>query len=274
MVTARRRAFGSAPTASPRTLFIDVVVVGTAWYTTPHSQISTRARTLETSVRSSRAAMSASRPACSRALRALRAARSASASTSGRAGPSARRRFSAGSGGYGNPPDFTRLRADKPHPAFPTEPTWSTRDLLFPASDPGGHNASRGGNEDGDVVGPEALAALARRAHLPPPVGAAAADAARGVNEILRFLRALDHHEGVDHLEPMWTTLGEDHDAGGRDDVVLEPSDETTAAESGWAPLRREHLFSVAPERSRRRAPHFVAAIGTTKPEGDHEDET
>ena len=233
--------------------------------------------------------MSATSPAFSRARRALRAARAASASTSGRAGPSAgalaapsletarpaRRRFSAeGSGGYGKPPDFARLRATKPHPAFPTEPTWSTRDLLFPRPEPGRRDAMRhDGDEDGDI-GPEALAALARRAHLPPPVGAAAADAARGVNEILRFLRALDHHEGVDHLEPMWTTLGEDHDAGGRDDVVLEPSDETTAAESGWAPLRREHLFSVAPERSRRRAPHFVAAIGTTKPEGDHEDET
>ena len=238
--------------------------------------------------------MSVTSPARSRALRAFRVATAATASTSGRAGPSASalgdpsletvrpalRRFSAeGSGGYGNPPDFTRLRADKPHPAFPTEPTWSTRDLLFPASDPGGHNASRGGNEDGDVVGSEALAALARRAHLPPPVGAAAADAARGVNEILRFLRALDHHEGVDHLEPMWTTLGEDHDAGGRDDVVLERArksagaDDRSAAETGWAPLRREHLLSVAPERARRRAPHFVAATGTAEAgRGDEDD--
>jgi len=266
------------------------VVVGTDWYTTPHSQISTRARTLETSLRSSRAAMSASRPACSRALRALRAARSASASTSGRAGPSAgaladsppetvrpaRRRFSAGSGGYGNPPDFTRLRAGKPHPAFPTAPTWSTRDLLFPAdaTPSPGRDARGEGDEGEDFIGPEALAALARRAHLPPPRGAAAADAARGVNEVLRFVRALDHIEGVDHLEPMWSTLSEDHDAGpGRDDGGLgengddasADADESRAARAGWAPMRRENLLSVAPERTRRCAPHFVAATATAK---------
>ena len=238
--------------------------------------------------------MSATSPAFSRARRALRAARAASASTSGRAGPSAgalaapsletarpaRRRFSAeGSGGYGKPPDFARLRATKPHPAFPTEPTWSTRDLLFPRPEPGRRDAMRhDGDEDGDI-GPEALAALARRARLPPPAGADAADAARGVNEILRFVRALDHHEGVDHLEPMWTTLGEDHDAGGRDDVVLERArksagaDDRSAAETGWAPLRREHLLSVAPERARRRAPHFVAATGTAEAgRGDEDD--
>ena len=228
-------------------------------------------------------------------LRALRAARSASASTSGRAGPSAgaladsppetvrpaRRRFSAGSGGDGNPPDFTRLRAGKPHPAFPTAPTWSTRDLLFPAdaTPSPGRDARGEGDEGEDFIGPDALAALARRAHLPPPRGAAAADAARGVNEILRFVRALDHHEGVDHLEPMWTTLGEDHDAGGRDDVVLERArksagaDDRSSAETGWAPLRREHLLSVAPERARRRAPHFVAATGTAEAgRGDEDD--
>ena len=220
--------------------------------------------------------MSASRPACSRALRALRAARSASASTSGRAGPSARRRFSAGSGGYGNPPDFTRLRAGKPHPAFPTAPTWSTRDLLFPAdATPSLRRDARGeGDEGEDFIGSEALAALARRAHLPPPRGAAATDAARGVNEVLRFVRALDHIEGVDHLEPMWSTLSEDHDSGpGRDDKGCfgedgddssADADESRAARAGWAPMRREDLLSVAPERTRRRAPHFVAATATT----------
>jgi hypothetical protein len=236
--------------------------------------------------------MSGTSPACSRALRALRAARAASASTSGGAGPSAgaldpspktvhpaRRLFSAeGSGGYGKPPDVTRLRANQPHPAFPTEPTWSTRELLFPSSDPGGKAggpaAEDGGDEEEDVIGSEALASLARRAHLPPPAGAAAADAARGVNEVLRFVRALDHIEGVDHLEPMWSTLSEDHDAGpGRDDGGLgengddasADADETRAARAGWAPMRRENLLSVAPERTRRCAPHFVAATATVK---------
>jgi hypothetical protein len=226
--------------------------------------------------------MSGTSPACSRALRALRAARAASASTSGGAGPSAgaldpspktihhaRRLFSAeGSGGYGKPPDVARLRANQPHPAFPTEPTWSTRELLFPSSDPGGKAggpaAEDGGDEEEDVIGSEALASLARRAHLPPPAGAAAADAARGVNEILRFVRALDTVEGVDHLEPMWTTIGEDHEYDAREDLprIVNTDADDAAAKSGLAAMKRERLLSVAPERTRRRAPHFVAAVG------------
>lgn len=225
--------------------------------------------------------MSGTSPACSRALRALRAARAASASTSGVAGPSAgaldpspktvhpaRRLFSAeGSGGYGKPPDVTRLRANQPHPAFPTEPTWSTRELLFPSSDPGGPAggpAASRGDEEEDVIGSEALASLARRAHLPPPAGAAAADAARGVNEILRFVRALDTVEGVDHLEPMWTTIGEDHEYDAREDLprIVNTDADDAAAKSGLAAMKRERLLSVAPERTRRRAPHFVAAVG------------
>ena len=238
--------------------------------------------------------MSGTSPACSRALRALRAARAASASTSGVAGPSAgaldpspktvhpaRRLFSAeGSGGYGKPPDVTRLRANQPHPAFPTEPTWSTRELLFPSSDPGGPAggpAASRGDEEEDVIGSEALAALARAAHLPPPEGAAAADAARGVNEILRFVRALDTVKGVDHLEPMWTTLGEDHEYDAREDecnVNRSTADaDDAAARSGLAAMARERLLSVAPERTRRRAPHFVAAVGMAEAETVERDE-
>ena len=238
--------------------------------------------------------MSATSPAFSRARRALRAARAASASTSGRAGPSAgalaapsletarpaRRRFSAeGSGGYGKPPDFARLRATKPHPAFPTEPTWSTRELLFPSSDPGGKAggpaAEDGGDEEEDVIGSEALASLARRAHLPPPAGAAAADAARGVNEILRFVRALDTVKGVDHLEPMWTTIGEDHEYDAREDLprIVNTDADDAAAKSGLAAMKRERLLSVAPERTRRRAPHFVAAVGMAEAEKAERDE-
>lgn len=237
--------------------------------------------------------MSGTSPACSRALRALRAARAASASTSGGAGPSAgaldpspktihpaRRLFSAeGSGGYGKPPDVTRLRANQPHPAFPTEPTWSTRELLFPSSDPGGKAggpaAEDGGDEEEDVIGSEALASLARRAHLPPPAGAAAADAARGVNEILRFVRALDTVEGVDHLEPMWTTIGEDHEYDAREDLprIVNTDADDAAAESGLAAMKRERLLAVAPERTRRRAPHFVAAVGMAEAEKAERDE-
>ena len=207
--------------------------------------------------------MSGTSPACSRALRALRAARAASASTSGGAGPSAgaldpspktihpaRRLFSAeGSGGYGKPPDVTRLRANQPHPAFPTEPTWSTRELLFPSSDPGGKAggpaAEDGGDEEEDVIGSEA------------------------------FVRALDTVEGVDHLEPMWTTIGEDHEYDAREDLprIVNTDADDAAAKSGLAAMKRERLLSVAPERTRRRAPHFVAAVGMAEAEKAERDE-
>ena len=60
----------------------------------------------------------------------------------------------------------------------------------------------------------------------------------------------------------MWSTLSEDHDSGpGRDDKGCfgedgddssADADESRAARAGWAPMRREDLLSVAPERTRR----------------------
>lgn len=231
----------------------------------------------------SRLAMTATPSVMSRLSRALRAARAASASTSGSARTSARacadptfaaRRYS----GYGKPPDPTRLHADKHHPAFPTKPTWSTAELLHPRREARGVSSEE---RDDDEVTESELATVARQANLPPPTGEAAKDATRGLNEILRFVRHLDSVQNVDHLEPMWTTLGEDHIVQSREDEVVDAVAVDAAAEvadgahefgksnenkicfpSGWAALRRDDLLAPAPERTRRRAPHFVAATG------------
>ena len=161
--------------------------------------------------------MSASRPACSRMLRALRAARSASASTSGRADRPRGAGSPAGRAGTATP-DFTRLARASPTPRSRRRPRGrraiccSRRTRRRPCRDARGE-----GDEGEDFIGSEALRRW--RAARPAAARRRGGGRARGVNEVLRFVRALDHIEGVDHLEPMWSTLSEDHDSGpGRDD--------------------------------------------------------
>jgi hypothetical protein len=219
--------------------------------------------------------MSATSVSCARILRALRAARASSASTSGnaRSVPNAREhqlvahdtavrlRFaSSHTGGFGLPSNTsTRCDTATTHPAFPTAPTWSTADLLHPKTETHGDDVD--GDKHGDDVTAHELAALARRANLPPPVGDAAVDAARGVNEILRFVRALDKVTDVEHLEPMWTTVEDDFRvATPRANGNNEKDDD----ENGWCAIPRDDLLAVAPKRTRDRTPHFVAATGIT----------
>ena len=52
-----------------------------------------------------------------------------------------------------------------------------------------------------------------------------------------------------------------------------EAAADDAAARSGLAAMARERLLSVAPERTRRRAPHFVAAVGMAEAETAERDE-
>ena len=105
--------------------------------------------------------------------------------------------------------------------------------------------------------------------------------ALRGVNEVLRFVQALDKVD-VEGVEPMWTVLDDEHAARLRADEVAgargrrraapkasSPTEEAwvldgTRAEEGehgWAASDRDELVGLAPDSSR--APFYVAA-GTT----------
>ena len=124
------------------------------------------------------------------------------------------------------------------HPAFPIAPSWSTSELLHPP--------------DGEVerahIDVDALRAVAKRANLNLDPDDEQ-DALRGVNEVLRFVQALDRVD-VEGVEPMWTPLPDTHACPMREDEVAETP--------GWAAASREDLMAQAPDRSR--APHYAAA--------------
>ena len=94
----------------------------------------------------------------------------------------------------------------------------------------------------------DALRAVAKRANLnldPDDEQSAL----RGVNEVLRFVQALDRVD-VEGVEPMWTPLPDTHACPLREDEVAETP--------GWAAASREHLMAQAPDGSR--APYYAAA--------------
>ena len=175
------------------------------------------------------------------------------------------------------------------HPAMSPTPSWSTSELLNPPED----------TVESAPIDEEKLRKVARQANVALPDEDAAADeedddhptlaavespaegALRGVNEVLRFVQALDKVD-VEGVEPMWTVLDDEHAAPLRADEVAgargrrraapkasSPTEETwvldgTRAEEGehgWAASDRDELVGLAPDSSR--APFYVAA-GTT----------
>ena len=170
-------------------------------------------------------------------------------------------------------------------------PSWSTSELLNPPE----------GTVESAPIDEEKLRKVARQANIALPDEDAADDeeedddhptlaavespadgALRGVNEVLRFVQALDKVD-VEGVEPMWTVLDDEHAAPLRADEVAgarrrarasspnasPPTEETwvldgTSAEEGdegWAASDRDELVGLAPDSSR--APFYVAA-GTT----------
>ena len=225
-----------------------------------------------------------------------RVAASATASVSGRFG-SAARAVDAGAStavvrrGYrGQASDMAGWRwRGGLHPAMSPTPSWSTSELLNPPE----------GTVESAPIDEEKLRKVARQANVALPDEDAAADeedddhptlaavespaegALRGVNEVLRFVQALDKVD-VEGVEPMWTVLDDEHAAPLRADEVAgargrrraapkasSPTEETwvldgTRAEEGehgWAASDRDELVGLAPDSSR--APFYVAA-GTT----------
>ena len=164
-------------------------------------------------------------------------------------------------------------------------PSWSTAELLDPP----------GGSADSAPIDADKLRKVARQANIAIPdakdeEGAkdeddhplfAAAEspaegALRGVNEVLRFVQAMDKVD-VEGFEPMWTVLDDERssplradEVAGRDvslrargkkrdsaDWVLDgvPAE---AGVDGWAAADRDELVGLAPDSSR--APFYVAA--------------
>ena len=124
------------------------------------------------------------------------------------------------------------------HPALPSAPSWSTSELLHPPD----------GAVERAPIDVDALRAVAKRANLnldPDDEQSAL----RGVNEVLRFVQALDRVD-VEGVEPMWTPLPDTHACPLREDEVAETP--------GWAAASREHLMAQAPDGSR--APYYAAA--------------
>lgn len=168
-------------------------------------------------------------------------------------------------------------------------PSWSTSELLNPPE----------GTVESAPIDEEKLRKVARQANIALPDEDAADDedadaddhptlaavespaegALRGVNEVLRFVQALDKVD-VEGVEPMWTVLDDEHAAPLRADEVAgarrqrrasspnatPPTEETwvldgTSAEEGdvgWAASDRDELVNLAPDSSR--APFYVAA--------------
>lgn len=113
----------------------------------------------------------------------------------------------------------------------------------------------------------------------------------RGVNEVLRFVQALDR-VNVDGVEPMWTPLPPSHAAPLRDDQVAgsststkkrraEPAAavsargglESVGAEegaAGWSAASRDDLIAMAPDSSR--SPYYVSQKTAQKTAGTTED--
>ena len=226
-----------------------------------------------------------------------RVAASATASVSGRFGSAARAIDARAStavvrrGYRGQASDMAGWRSRGGlHPAMSPTPSWSTSELLNPPE----------GTVESAPIDEEKLRKVARQANIALPdddaadeededddhptlaaVESPAEGALRGVNEVLRFVQALDKID-VEGVEPMWTVLDDEHAAPLRADEVAgargrrrasSPNaspptgtwvlDGTSAEEGdeGWAASDRDELVGLAPDSSR--APFYVAA-GTT----------
>ncbi len=226
-----------------------------------------------------------------------RVAASATASVSGRFGSAARAIDARAStavvrrGYRGQASDMAGWRSRGGlHPAMSPTPSWSTSELLNPPE----------GTVESAPIDEEKLRKVARQANIALPdedaadeeegdedhptlaaVESPAEGALRGVNEVLRFVQALDKVD-VEGVEPMWTVLDDEHAAPLRADEVAgargprraapNPSPSPTETwvldgtraeegERGWAASDRDELVSLAPDSSR--APFYVAA-GTT----------
>ena len=170
------------------------------------------------------------------------------------------------------------------HPAISPTPSWSTAELLDPP----------GGSADSAPIDADKLRKVARQANIAIPdakdeedddeddhplfaaAESPAEGALRGVNEVIRFVHALDKVD-VEGFEPMWTVLDDERssplradEVAGRDvslrargkkgdsaDWVLDgvPAE---AGVDGWAAADRDELVGLAPDSSR--APFYVAA--------------
>ena len=171
------------------------------------------------------------------------------------------------------------------HPAISPTPSWSTAELLDPP----------GSSADSAPIDADKLRKVARQANIAIPdakdeedakdeddhplfaaAESPAEGALRGVNEVLRFVQALDKVD-VEGFEPMWTVLDDERssplradEVAGRDvssrtrgkkgdstDWVLDgvPAE---AGVDGWAAADRDELVGLAPDSSR--APFYVAA--------------
>ena len=169
------------------------------------------------------------------------------------------------------------------HPAISPTPSWSTAELLDPP----------GGSADPALIDADKLRKVARQANIAIPdakdeeddeddhplfeaAESPAEGALRGVNEVIRFVQALDKVD-VEGFEPMWTVLDDERssplradEVAGRDvslrargkkgdstDWVLDgvPAE---AGVDGWAAADRDELVGLAPDSSR--APFYVAA--------------
>ena len=114
------------------------------------------------------------------------------------------------------------------HPAMSPTPSWSTSELLNPPE----------GTVESAPIDEEKLRKVARQANIALPdddaadeededddhptlaaVESPAEGALRGVNEVLRFVQALDKVD-VEGVEPMWTVLDDEHAAPLRADEV------------------------------------------------------
>ena len=170
------------------------------------------------------------------------------------------------------------------HPAISPTPSWSTAELLDPP----------GSSADSAPIDADKLRKVARQANIAIPdakneedddeddhplfeaAESPAEGALRGVNEVIRFVQALDKVD-VEGFEPMWTVLDDERssplradEVAGRDvssrargkkgdstDWVLDgvPAE---AGVDGWAAADGDELVGLAPDSSR--APFYVAA--------------
>ena len=223
-----------------------------------------------------------------------RVAASATASVSGRFGSAARVIDARAStavvrrGYRGQASDIAGWRSRGGlHPAMSPTPSWSTSELLNPPE----------GTVESAPIDEEKLRKVARQANIalpdedaaddeeeedddPPTLAAVespAEGALRGVNEVLRFVQALDKVD-VEGVEPMWTVLDDEHAAPLRADEVAGARRRARASspnaspptgtwvldgtraeegEEGWAASDRDELVNLAPDSSR--APFYVA---------------
>ena len=140
-------------------------------------------------------------------------------------------------------------------------PSWSTSELLNPPE----------GTVESAPIDEEKLRKVARQANIalpdedaaddeeeedddPPTLAAVespAEGALRGVNEVLRFVQALDKVD-VEGVEPMWTVLDDEHAAPLRADEVAGARGRRRASSPNASPPRRARGSWTG--RQRRRA--------------------